>query len=255
MPFLENLPCVQQVKAAVALLLTFAAGFVDIVGYRALYQRFVANMTGNTIHLAEGLVQGNWHLVALTGSVIGAFVAASILGRAIIEAGSRHSFQRVASLTLLLEVAMILFVIGVANQGYSARTGLWMLTILGGAMGLQTVTLTRVGALTIHTTFVTGMLNKLAQLIAHTLFLTYDIAIRGQSNGRGHRRIVMRQGLYMFSIWLLYFVGAVVGTVTSLRFGLRALLVPVALLALAIMVDQLQPLAIQEEQHELEKAA
>jgi uncharacterized membrane protein YoaK (UPF0700 family) len=59
----------------------------------------------------------------------------------------------------------------------------------------------------------------------------------------------------MFCIWLLYFVGAVVGTFGSLRFGLRALVVPAALLGLAIIVDQLQPLSIQEEQHELEKAA
>jgi uncharacterized membrane protein YoaK (UPF0700 family) len=243
-----------RVKAAVAQLLTFAAGFVDIVGFRALYQRFVANMTGNTIHLAEGLVQGNWHLVALTGSIIGAFVAASILGRIIIEAGSRHDFQRVASFTLLLELAMISLVIGMGTQGYSARTGLWMLAILAGAMGLQTVTLTRVGVLTVHTTFVTGMLNKLAQLIAHTLFLSYDIR-KGQSSTRAHRRIVVRQSIYMFCIWLLYFVGAVVGTFGSLRFGLRALVVPAALLGLAIIVDQLQPLSIQEEQHELEKAA
>ena len=255
MPFLDNLPRVEQVKAAVALMLTFAAGFVDIVAYRALYQRFVANMTGNTIHLGEGVVQGNWHLVALTGSVIGAFVAASIVGRAIIEAGSRHDFRRVASFTLLLEIAMIVLVIGMGAHGYSARTGLWMLAILGGAMGLQTVTLTKVGVLTIHTTFVTGMLNKLAQLIAHTLFLSYDIVFRGQASARDHRRIVMRQGLYMFFIWLTYFVGAVVGTFGSLRFELRALVMPVVLLALAIVVDQLQPLSIQEEQHEMEKAA
>jgi uncharacterized membrane protein YoaK (UPF0700 family) len=255
MSFLENSPRMQQVKAAVALMLTFTAGFVDIVGFRALYQRFVANMTGNTVHLAEGLVEGNWQLVALTGSIIGAFVVASVLGRAIIEAGSRHEFRRVASFTLLLELAMISFVIGMANQGYSPRTGLWMLAILGGAMGLQTVTLTHVGALTVHTTFVTGMLNKLAELIAHTLFLSYDIVFRSQSNARDHRRIVMRQGYYMFSIWLLYFVGAVVGTLGSLRFGLRALVLPVALLAFAVIVDQLQPLSIEEQEHEIEKAA
>jgi hypothetical protein len=35
-------------KSAIALLLTFAAGCVDIVGYLAIYQIFTANMTGAT---------------------------------------------------------------------------------------------------------------------------------------------------------------------------------------------------------------
>lgn len=255
MPFPSNVLRTQQVKAGVALMLTFVAGFVDLVGYRHFFQTFVANMTGNTVHMANDVVERNWNLATVPAVVITSFVALSIAGRAIIEAGSRRHFQRVASFTLLLELMMVAVVAQANVPEHTAREGVWMLALLAGAMGLQTVTLTRVGPLTVHTTFVTGMLNKLAELIAHTLFLTYDIFLRGKSNARDHRRIVMRQGLYIFSIWLLYFVGAAVGAFGSLRFGLRALVIPVALLAVAILVDQLQPLSIQEEQHEMEKAA
>jgi uncharacterized membrane protein YoaK (UPF0700 family) len=240
-------------KEGVALMLTFVAGFVDIVGYRNLYQTFVANMTGNTVHLANNVVERNC-LAALPASVIAAFVTASVGGRAIIETGARHNIQRVASFTLLLELAMIASVTGFAAAGPSTRAGFWMLIMLAASMGLQTVTLTRVGPLSVHTTFVTGMLNKLAQLISHALFLTYDI-VRGQQGVRAHRGRVMRQGVYMFSIWLLYFVGAVIGTIGSLRFGLRVLLLPVVFLAIAIFVDQARPLSLQEEQDDLEQGA
>ena len=46
----------------VAIALTWIAGFVDIVGYVVLYRVFVANMTGNTIALGRGLVEGDWGL-------------------------------------------------------------------------------------------------------------------------------------------------------------------------------------------------
>ena len=48
-------------------------------------------------------------------------------------------------------------------------------------MGLQTATLTRIGPLTIHTTFVTGMLNKFAQLLAHGMYHAYDL-LRARSD-------------------------------------------------------------------------
>jgi hypothetical protein len=40
----------------------------------------------------------------------------------------------------------------------------WSLATLAAAMGIQTATLTGIGPLTAHTTFVTGMINKLAAL-------------------------------------------------------------------------------------------
>jgi uncharacterized membrane protein YoaK (UPF0700 family) len=43
-----------------ALALTWVAGFVDVVGYMVLYRVFVANMTGNTIALGQGLTAGDW---------------------------------------------------------------------------------------------------------------------------------------------------------------------------------------------------
>jgi hypothetical protein len=59
------------------------------------------------------------------------------------------------------------------------------------------------GALTVHTTFVTGMINKLAQLLSRALFDTYDIAMATSRSGRNfadHQRQTLRKAAFIFSI-------------------------------------------------------
>jgi hypothetical protein len=46
-------PRQRRTKAVVALVLTFAAGYVDIVGLLTIYNLFTAHMTGTTVHLGE----------------------------------------------------------------------------------------------------------------------------------------------------------------------------------------------------------
>ncbi len=236
-------------KVVVALGLTFTAGFVDVIGYLAVYHFFTANMTGNTVHFAHNLLQRRWTDAALAGFIILAFFIGSVIGRTIIEVGARRRIRSIASLTLATEATLITLVV-ISPAGGTT----WVLTLLGAAMGLQTATLTRIGPLTVHTTFVTGMLNKLAQLVSHTLFLSYDL-VRGREDVRRVRRISLRRTAFIFSIWVLYFVGAVAGTVAERTSGLRVLAVPVAVLAAAIVVDQAWPLSVREEQDQAESAA
>jgi uncharacterized membrane protein YoaK (UPF0700 family) len=241
-------------KAAVALLLTFVAGYVDIVGYLALYQVFTANMTGNTVHFASNLVHSRWQDALLAGSMIPIFVVGSVVGRAIIEVGARNRIRRIASLTLSIEALLIGFASLAPPRTSAPDIEIGCLAALAFAMGIQTAALTRIGPLTIHTTFVTGMLNKLAQLLSHSMFLAYD-RVRGEKRVIDAQLKVRRQALFIFSIWLTYFVGAIVGTMTETDFGLRALLIPIVLLAIAILADQVSPLSIREEQEQLESGA
>lgn len=248
-----------ETKAVVALFLTFAAGFVDIVGLLAVYKIFTAHMTGTTVRIAEQLVRGNWSAAAVAALVVAGFIAGSIAGRVLIEVGSRAAIRRIASITLSLETALL---VCVAWWGYQAVEGetvhtalpitCALLSMLAAAMGLQTATLTHVGPLTIHTTFVTGMINKLAELISSWLFLTYDIdrGPAGIARPRKERATVAREALFIVGIWLSYLAGAVCGTWLGLHWGARALYLPCAILLLAVAVDQLRPLALEEEQEQ-----
>lgn len=248
-----------RVKRSIAIVLTFAAGIVDIVGYMTVYHLFVAHMTGTTVHLGNKLEMGAWPDVAKAGVVLATFVVGSVVGRAVIESGARRGRRTVASITMAAEAALVLVFVWVGSiilKQFAPETipvgrACLLLGLLAAAMGLQTATLTRVGPLTIHTTFVTGMLNKLAQEITRWLFWLHD------SWGE-HRRIAdfvagsgkqkaFRNALFMGAIWVSYMFGSIAGTWMDFRWRVATLYLPVVILIAAIAVDQVRPLSLEEE--------
>lgn len=248
-----------KTKSAVALLLTFTAGIVDIVGYITVYHLFVAHMTGTTVHLGNKLESGSWPDAAKAATIIASFVLGSIVGRAVIEAGSRSHKRTVASSTLAAEAMLVLAFVwlgaAVLKQFTPETIPLGMacvlVALLATAMGLQTATLTRVGPLTIHTTFVTGMLNKLAQETARWLFWIHDswrqhASLSSFVRSSGHHT-AFRNARFMTAIWFSYMIGSVMGTWMDARWRTAALYLPVSILLISIAVDQAHPLSIEEE--------
>jgi len=253
------MPEARGLKVASALLLTFVAGYVDIVGYVSVYHLFTAHMTGTTVHLGRDLATGAWTAAALAGSVVAGFVGGSVAGRAVIEAGARLGLRRVATVTIAMESALVLaFMITV--KMISAPAVSWgticvLLLMLAVAMGLQTATLTRIGPLTVHTTFVTGMLNKMSQLLSHALFHSYDW-LKAEPGGRTHFeaavKVNLREALFFFCIWALYLSGAVIGTWSQARWGTDCLYVAIVILGGAIVLDQISAFSLQEEKDQSE---
>ena len=230
----------KRIKAVVALILAFAAGCVDIIGYISFGKVFTAHLTGNTVRLGQSLIDARWQGATKAAAIIGVFVIGSILGRSAIEVGSRLRLRSVAVVTLVLEAALI------ASALPAGHGEMFSLLMLAAAMGMQTSTLTRIGSLTVHTTFVTGMLNKLAQLLSHFFFLTYDV-LRGSRAAIASRLQALREARFIFGVWVLYAVGAGTGTLMDLRWGMHALLLPAALVLSLAVVDLVSPLAIEEE--------
>jgi uncharacterized membrane protein YoaK (UPF0700 family) len=251
----------KRTKSIAALALTFVAGFVDIAGLITVYDVFTAHMTGTTVRLGEHLLQRDWRQAAITGVVVAAFVLGSVIGRVIIEIGSRSRIRSIGSITLAIEVALLAGVIamGMHAVGFRPQSLIAvcsLLALLAGAMGLQTATVTRIGALTVHTTFVTGMLNKLAQLLSHFLFRSYDLRRIGSSAETGlreQRHNISRQARFLFFIWLFYLAGAFSGTWFTERFRFASLIVPCCILVVVIAVDQARPLSIEEEKDQSER--
>jgi uncharacterized membrane protein YoaK (UPF0700 family) len=132
-------------KVSVALLLTFASGLVDIVGYVGIFHFFTAHLTGTTVQLGHGLAERNWIDVAAAVSIMGAFVLGSVLGRAAIEIGSRRHIRRIGSITLAMEAAL-LSALAVTHFGIASKPYV-NLAMLAAAMGMQTATLTGIGPL------------------------------------------------------------------------------------------------------------
>lgn len=249
-------------KRTVALLLTFVAGSVDVIGYLTIQHVFTAHLSGLTAHLGIGLIGQDWGNAAIAATVIAAFLIGAMLGRVIIEVAAQAQFRRIASVVLGLEMMLLLlFVAGgrlhpAGVSTFSSDTAMWLLATLGCAMGLQTATLTRIGSLTVHTTFVTGMINKLAQQCSHFLFQSYALHLAGtdkREHFRGLRRNSLSNIVFLSSIWLLYLLGAIAGTFLHRRIGLMSLYLSVVLLACAITVDWIRPLALEEEHDQSER--
>lgn len=248
-----------RVKGTVAILLTFTAGIVDIIGYLTVYHSFVAHMTGATVHLGNRLEDRQWPDVARALTTIGSFVGGSLAGRGLIEAGTRYGKRTIASVTLSAEALLVLAFIwsGAAvprrfePDQIPVLTSCFLLALLAAAMGLQTATLTRIGPLTIHTTFVTGMLNKMAQEGARWLFWIHDTwpqhASVGEFLGRARQHKAFRNARFMAAIWVSYMIGSVAGTWMDSRWKTAALYLPVVILLASIAIDQARPLSVEEE--------
>lgn len=240
-----------------ALVLTFAAGCVDVVGFVSVYKLFTAHMTGTTVHLAEYLVHRKWDTSLTAGIVIGSFLAGSIFGRVLIEIGARARFRRIASHSLAIEAVLLACVFPAYFSLGSGTLGICVaLILLASAMGMQTATLTRIGPLTIHTTFVTGMLNRLAELISSLVFCKRDLrrATSSDETSLLRQRLVkeVREVYFILGIWFLYLAGAASGTALVGRWHLKALYLPCGLLLAAIAADQARPLSIEEEKQQLQ---
>jgi uncharacterized membrane protein YoaK (UPF0700 family) len=250
-------------KVAVALVLTFVAGLVDIVGFLGVYRLFTAHVTGTTVHLGQDIVLGKRTDVIAAFAIVLTFFLGSVMGRAIIEAGARRRFRNIASVTLAIEATMIAFV--AASNMASRHVGAVLVSgvahiylyvaLLATAMGVQTATLTGVGPLTVHTTFVTGMINKLAQLVSRILFRGYDF-LRGRGDTpekRTEQSAESRQAIFISVIWVCYLAGAVGGTASYIRWGFRALFVAVVGLTVGIATDLIMPLSVAEEREQSER--
>jgi uncharacterized membrane protein YoaK (UPF0700 family) len=245
-----------KTKSVAALALSYAAGFTDIVGAITVYDLFTAHISGTTVRLAQHVAERRWTPAALAAIVVAAFFLASLVGRVLIEAAQRRGFKRVASITMAIEILLLVAVVVLGNWS-GAQPSLRpfgatavLLALLAGAMGLQTASLTKIGPLTVHTTFLTGMVNKLAQLASLWLFAKYDLH-RSPRTPEMRPRVeeLATQIRFFLGLWMLYFSGAISGTFSA-KYGLRTLYFPCIILLAIVAVDQARPLSIEEEQEQ-----
>jgi uncharacterized membrane protein YoaK (UPF0700 family) len=250
-------------KVAMALSLTTVGGFVDAVGYIALFEVWTANMSGNSIHLGMYLSQRSWMDLLRPLCAVAAYVTGMLLTRIAIEIAGRSGIQRIASFTLAAEAVLLLFFARATPEMHFGQIAdrhapaYFLLTgLLAFAMGVQTATLTHVGALTIYTTFVTGTLTKMTESVTRALFWFYD-QLRGASFFEVLRSASAQQDAQdvamLAATWLVYVLGATTGTLAKSHWELRSLYIPVIVLVALILLDRIRPTVVEEEKHQIGK--
>ena len=84
-------------KIAIALSLTAVGGFVDAVGYIALFEVFTANMSGNSVHIGMYLGRQDWPNLLRPLCAIVSYVVGMTLTRIAVQIAGRSGIRRIAS--------------------------------------------------------------------------------------------------------------------------------------------------------------
>ncbi len=247
-------------KVVLALSLTATAGYVDGVGYLLLFHVFTANMSGNTIATGLYLVQGKWHLFFHRFWPIPMFMLGLTAAAVLLEVGRRRKLRRLLSLSLATEAVLLALLLGLGlhlGSSISPQSkpptliAVIMVFFAATAMGIQNASLRHVGALSIHTTHVTGTLTTLAQKFVGFGFWFYDSVRDGSQGEAGSavRRMWRQQRFWqvmiLSGIWLFYLAGGAAGAAASIAWGMRSIAVPLAVVAGALLADLIHPFPVR----------
>ena len=202
-------------------------------------------MSGNTVRLGVFVGGGDWSLAAQRLVPIIVFTIGVAGGIALVEALRRRSAPAPAARVLGVEAALLLAFMLVGRavlDGHGAAGGSWdyyllaVLVVL--ATGWQNAALRRVAGVPIHTTFVTGILTHLAEESVNGWYAWRDL----RRDGTGRRpddvvAVAFRRARLHGGVWTSYLAGGVLGAFLALHWDLWSLTLPLAVLAVLIVVD------------------
>lgn len=250
----EREPIPSYRKGVTAVVLTGIAGYVDVVGYLSLSHILNANMSGNTVGIAYRTIEQRGDLALHRGWAVLMFIAGLFVAAFIHEVGKRRKFRPVAAVTLSIEAALLAayvyfgtpLLVG-AEMKPSPPMFYALLAFSTLAMGIQNATLTRVGALSVRTTHVTGTISKFAESGSRYLFWLYDRVRAGRSwlfaVRASHKQRDFIAAVLTAISWVAFLAGGFAGAWLRQRIELRSLYIPVAILAIISISDVFVPLA------------
>ena len=228
------LPEAASRPALVALLLSFVAGYVDTVGFVALFGLFTAHVTGNLVLIGAALVKTNHGLITKLSAlplfvlVVGA-TALYVRGRA--QAGKPALAGALAAQLLLLAgfAAAGIAASPITDADAPLAVACGLLGVC--AMGIQNAASRLLMGELPPTTVMTGGVTQCAIDAAHLLTV------------RGPEAAAARLRLRKFAPPVLAFAaGAIAGALLYAQAGFIALLLPMAALA-AVMLLTRRPAA------------
>jgi len=134
-----------------------------------------------------------------------------------------------------------------------------LIALPAAAMGVQTVTVTRVGSLRVYTTYLTGNLSKFAEAVVGYVFWLVDQwrqdrshpGLRPTWKREAKRHRLLGHALLTSGLWVAFLLGAWGGDYDALHVGVHALAWPIVALAALVVLDAKRPVAAVEENEPL----
>jgi len=215
----------EKIQEHLAAGLAMIAGFVDAYGV-ITYGIYLSFMSGNTTQTGYRIGQGNFAAAVPAALAIVFFVGGSFAGALLADFAGRRARRLVFGLV----AASLALIIGFTQLGLS-YSGVHIATI-SFAMGVMNSALSRVGALSVSLTFVTGSLSKLGVQLA--------LAVRRAplADSQGSWDTPMHRALLLAGIWGAFLAGAVLSGAATPRFGAWVLLFPTLILSALAALDR-----------------
>jgi uncharacterized membrane protein YoaK (UPF0700 family) len=218
------------------LLLTWAAGTVDAIGYLGLGHVFTANMTGNAVLLGLAFGQGQFPaafraLFALGGFIFGVAVGAILAHRAGTDIDQRRAFVGPVIVEgLVLAVFAVLLHLPMIPR--SQNTLYVLIGLSATAMGVQSAAVRRLNLPGIATTVLTGTIISLVAGLVRLLHITYVSSPTEEppANAPGRSRHLRLQA----GVFIVYVAAAIAAGIFQHRMPLIVGLSPVVATGLVL---------------------
>jgi len=217
-------------RRRVAFLLGGCAGFLDAVGYLTV-GIFIANMTGNTVLLGIFAGHAQWGLAGRASLVLAAFFAGAMVATAVLRRWRRLAGVMAAEAVLLLLAVAAWGVVRARPPHTLPESGAFLvIALLGGAMGMQSAAVRRVGEQPLATTFITGNMTSLAVHVTGLL-------TAGAGGGSGHASTPPQGMSVLAAVWGSYLAGAIAGGAGDASWGFWCVVAPAAVLVVLAAWD------------------
>lgn len=220
-------------------LLSFAAGCVDAVGYLGLGGVFVANMTGNAVLLGLALGQAKLQATLHAAIALAGFVAGVAAGRLMVGR-SRERADWTTAVTAALVVELVLLAAfalwwGISSVKVEPGVEYALISVSALAMGIQSAAIRSLGVASVSTTYVTGTLTSLTMDLTDRLLPTVSSGGDREEKTEASKPSMRGLGLPA-DVLLAYGVGAVAGGAAELRSHLIAVSLPAAVVLAVVLV-------------------
>ncbi len=204
--------------------LAFVGGYGDAASF-ILAKTFTGHVTGNFVLTAISIAGHDWPTFFRRILAIALFLTGVLLSVILERLVARKTLWSLLSTVMGLEIILISLAYFAMNSQLAARLELFVIC-MSLALGLQNGALRQAQGITVHTTYVTGMLTNLLTTGAKRY-------IYPTARGPGSDPTV---GL-LCGIWVAFVCGAALGATLVFRFEARGIL-GAALVLLAMLIRQ-----------------
>lgn len=213
---------------AIASLLSFVAGLVNVVGFFSV-QKLTTNVTGHFAFFIDEVFKLNFENSLHIALFVFFFFFGAFFANFIVETYSRIRENETYIFPVLLEAIILGTVAFTGNYLIKENPDVIAYSLLF-AMGMQNSLVTSISKSIVRTTHLTGLFTDLGIELSQLFFF----------KDQNHRRKLLKSIKLRFTIIFMFFVGGVSGGILFGNFGIKSLILGSVLLTGGLFYDFLK---------------